>query len=133
MHLVELVNLGLLLVGLVEVLNNVGDIVVVLALGTGSSGLRSGVLSVHGLVGFSELAERGERVRAELVQDTGHKLGELFVDTVTVDSESVARLETVDCVMKQCGEENVKVGQRSGCEKKLTASTPSRECWKSLL
>lgn len=94
-HLVKLVNLGFLLVGLVKVLNNIGNVIVILG-GTTGGGLRSGVLSVHGLVRFGELAERGERVRTELVEDTGDKLGKLLVDTVAVDGEGVARGETVN-------------------------------------
>ena len=95
LHLVELVDLGLLLVGLIEVLDNIGDVVVLF--GASGGGLRGGVLGVHGLVRFSELSERGERVGAKLVQDTGDELGELLVDTVAVHGEGVGGGKAVDC------------------------------------
>ena len=50
-----------------------------------------GVLSVlrHVLVALGELAEGGEGVGAELVQDAGDELSEFLLLTVTVESEGV--------------------------------------------
>lgn len=94
-RLVELVDLGLLLLSLIEVLHNVGNVIIVLG-SAGGGGLRSGVLSVHGLVRFGELAKGGERVRAKLVEDTGNEFGKLLVNAVTVDGEGVGRGKTVN-------------------------------------
>lgn len=78
-------------------LNQVGDIIVILAL------LAS---LLHVLVALGQLAEGGQGVGAELVQDAGDKLGELLILTVAVDGESVGLNGGVDCkkhVMLVCG------------------------------
>lgn len=59
--------------------DEVGDLVVV--------GLLLALL--HVLVALGQLAERGQRVRAELVQDARDELGELLVLAVAVDGEGV--------------------------------------------
>lgn len=50
------------------------------------------------LVALSELAQRGQRVGAKLVQDTGNELGKLLVLTVAVDGKGVGGNSGVDCV-----------------------------------
>lgn len=71
-------------------LDQLGDLVVVVlalaALGLG-----------HGLVALGELAERGQGVGAELVEDAGHELGELLVLAVAVDGKGVGGDRGVDC------------------------------------
>lgn len=65
-------------------LNQVGDIVLILillALGAG--------LLLHVLVALGELAQGGQAVGAELVEDTGDELGELLLLAVTVEGEGV--------------------------------------------
>lgn len=52
---------------------------------------------LHVLVALGKLAERRERVGAELVEDTGDELRELLVLTVAVDGECVCRNGGVDC------------------------------------
>lgn len=52
---------------------------------------------LHVLVALGKLAERRERVGAELVEDTGDELRELLVLTVAVDGECVCRDGGVDC------------------------------------
>lgn len=69
-------------------LNQVGDIVVILALLTSL---------LHVLVALGQLAEGGQGVGAELVKDAGDKLGELLILTVTVDGEGVGLDGGVDC------------------------------------
>ena len=49
------------------------------------------------LVALRELAERGERVGAELVQDAGDELRKLLVLTVAVDGEGVGLDGSVNC------------------------------------
>lgn len=44
---------------------------------------------LHVLVALGELAEGGEAVRAQLVQDTGNQLGEFFFLAVAVEGEGV--------------------------------------------
>lgn len=68
-------------------LDQVGDLVVILAL----------LSLLHVLVALGELAERGQGVGAELVQDAGDKLSELLVLTVAVDGEGVGLDGGVDC------------------------------------
>ena len=52
---------------------------------------------LEALVGFGELSEGCERVWAELVEDAGDELGELFVLAVAVDGEGVGWDGGVDC------------------------------------
>jgi hypothetical protein len=80
----NLLDLGLVLE--VLALNEIGDLVVVLAL-----------LLLEVLVALGELAEGSKRVGAELVEDTRDKLGELLVLTVTVDGEGVGGDSGVNC------------------------------------
>jgi hypothetical protein len=68
-------------------LNEVGNLVVVLTL----------LVLLHGLVALGELAEGGEGVGAELVQDTGDEFGELLVLAVAGDGIGVGRDGGVDC------------------------------------
>lgn len=69
-------------------LNQVGDIVVILALLTSL---------LHVLVALGQLSEGGQGVGAELVKDAGDELGELLILTVAVDGESVGWDGGVDC------------------------------------
>lgn len=68
-------------------LDEVGDLVVVLAL----------LRLLHVLVALGELAQGGQRVGAELVQDAGDQLGELLILAVAVDGESVGLDGGVHC------------------------------------
>lgn len=52
---------------------------------------------LHVLVALGKLAEGGEGVGAQLVEDARDKLGELLILTVAVDSESVAGDGSVNC------------------------------------
>jgi hypothetical protein len=80
----NLLDLGLVLE--VLALNEIGDLVVVLAL-----------LLLEVLVALGELAEGSKRVGAELVEDARDKLGELLVLAVTVDGEGVGGDSGVNC------------------------------------
>lgn len=80
----NLLDLGLVLE--VLALNEIGDLIVVLAL-----------LLLEVLVALGELAEGSKRVGAELVEDTRDKLGELLVLAVTVDGEGVGGDSGVNC------------------------------------
>lgn len=73
-------------------LDQVGDLVVILAL----------LSLLHVLVALGELAERGQGVGAELVQDAGDKLSELLVLTVAVDGEGVGLDGGVDYENDSC-------------------------------
>lgn len=74
-------------------LNEVGDLIVVLVV--------LALLTLgHGLVALGKLAQGGKGVRAELVEDTGDKLGELLVLTVAVDGKGVGGDRGVDCVLR---------------------------------
>ena len=53
---------------------------------------------LHGLVALGELAQTGERIWAELVEDAGHELGQLLVLAVAVDGEGVGGDGGVDCM-----------------------------------
>lgn len=64
-------------------LDEVGDVLVVLVL-------------LLELVALGQLAERGKRVGAELVEDAGDELGELLVLAVAVDGEGVGLDRGVD-------------------------------------
>lgn len=79
----NLFDLGLALE--VLTLDKVGDLVVVLTL-----------LLLEVLVALSELAEGGQRVGAELVEDARDKLSKLLVLTVAVDGEGVGGDSGVD-------------------------------------
>lgn len=99
-RLLELLEVGRLLVGgLVKVLNEVGDLVVVsdltllLLAGLGGGG---GLAGGHRLVRLGKAAEVGERVGAELVEDTRDELGELLGLATAVDGEGVGSEGTVD-------------------------------------
>lgn len=52
---------------------------------------------LHALVALGQLAERGERVGAELVEDARDELGELLVLTVAVEGEGVGGDRGVNC------------------------------------
>lgn len=71
-------------------LDEVGDLVVVLAL----------LVLGHGLVALGKLAEGGEGVGAELVEDAGDKLSELLVLGLAVDGKGVGGDRGVDCVAR---------------------------------
>jgi len=79
---------GRLLDLVLEVLasDEVGDLVII--------GLLLALL--HVLVALGELAERGKRVGAKLVQDAGDELGELLVLAVAVDGKGVGGDRGVD-------------------------------------
>ena len=68
-------------------LNEVGNLVIILTL----------LILLHGLVAIGELAEGGQGVGAELVQDTGDELSEFLVLAVTGDDEGVGGDGGVDC------------------------------------
>jgi hypothetical protein len=74
--------------------NEVGDVIVILVV------ILLGVLALlllHALVALGELAQRCERVGAELVEDTGNELCQLLVLTGAVDGEGVGGYRGVDC------------------------------------
>ena len=83
--------------------NEVGDVVII--------GLLLALL--HVLVALSQLAERGKRVRAELVQDAGDELGKLLVLAVAIDGEGVGGDGGVD----------YKPGQQPSSQKTLIRCT----------
>lgn len=85
------VVVALVLLDSVEVLDEVGDIVVVLI---GSAGWPLLAL-LDGLVGLGKLAERRERVRAKLVEDARNELSELLNLTSAVDSKGVRGYSSV--------------------------------------
>jgi len=66
------------------VLNQIGDLIIVIVF------LAFGPL-VHGLVALGQLTERGQGIRAQLVEDAGHKFGQLLVFSIAVDGKKVAR------------------------------------------
>lgn len=68
-------------------LDQVGDVILVLALLT----------LLHVLVALGELAEGGQGVGAELVQDAGDKLGQLLILAVSVNGEGVGGDSGVNC------------------------------------
>lgn len=76
--------LDLILEGLT--LNEVGDLVVISLL----------LALLEALVALGKLAQRGKRVRSQLVQDTGNELRQLLVLTVAVDGEGVRGNRGVD-------------------------------------
>ena len=89
----SLLNLGL---GLEVVASNeVGDVVVIFVV---VLLVVLALLLLHALVALGELAQRRQRVGAELVEDTGDELGELLVLAVAVDGEGVGWDGCVDCV-----------------------------------
>lgn len=98
-ELLQLVSALLLLLGsLIKVLDQLRDIFLIsLLVLTLLSGVKSGVSCSQSLVRLGELSERGKRVGAELVEDTGDELGEFLVLTVTVDGEGVGGESGVDC------------------------------------
>jgi len=55
------------------------------------------LLLLQALVALSQLAQRRQAVRAQLVQDSGVQLSQLLVLTVTVDGEGVGGDGGVDC------------------------------------
>ena len=69
----------------IEVLDEIRDVIVIVVGSTRWSLL----VLLDGLVGLRKLTEGCERVRAELVENTGDELGELLDLAGTVDSESV--------------------------------------------
>ena len=86
---------GLVLDG-VEVLDKVGDVVVVVVRAAGWWPL---LALLDGLVRLGELAERRERVGAELVEDAGDELGELLHVAGAVDGEGVGGNGRVHCTV----------------------------------
>ena len=102
---VELFKLRLLLLGglrglvldSVEVVNKVGDIVIIIVL---SSCWWPLLALLDSLVGLGELAEGRERVGAELVEDTGHELGELLDVARAVHCEGVGSNGGVHCTIR---------------------------------
>lgn len=52
---------------------------------------------LHALVALGQLAQRGQGVGAELVENAGHELGQLLVLAGAVDGESVCGDGSVDC------------------------------------
>lgn len=91
----HLFDLGLALEVLTR--NKVRDVVIVLILLL----LTLTLLLLHALVALGELAEGGQRVGTELVEDAGDELGELLVLTVAVDGEGVGGDGGVDCAKSQ--------------------------------
>ena len=71
-------------------LHQIGDIILVVVLL-----LALGLL--HVLVGLGQLAEGGEGVRAQLVEDAGDELGEFLLLAVAVEGEGVGGDGGVDC------------------------------------
>jgi predicted N-acetyltransferase YhbS len=69
--------------------NEIGDVVVIIILVVILLVLAFALLLLHALVALGELAERGKRVGAELVEDTGDELRKLLVFAVAVDGEGV--------------------------------------------
>lgn len=59
--------------------HKIGDIVIVCLL----------LALLHVLITLSQAAERGQRVRSELVQNSGDELSELLILTITIDRERV--------------------------------------------
>jgi len=76
---VYLLNLALK----VLTLDQVGDIILIIIL------LVTTLCLLHVLVALSQLAERGQRIGTELVQDTGDELSELLLLAVTVQGKGV--------------------------------------------
>jgi predicted N-acetyltransferase YhbS len=69
--------------------NEIGDVVVIIILVVIFLILAFALLLLHALVALRELAERGERVGAELVKNTGDELRKLLILAVAVDGEGV--------------------------------------------
>jgi hypothetical protein len=87
----------LTLLDLVKVLHELRNLVILVCLllaGLTSSG---GLTSRKGGVGLGELAQGSEGVWAELVEDSGNELGQVFVGSVAVDGEGVGARRGVDC------------------------------------
>lgn len=86
----HLLDLGLAL----EVLagDQLGDVVII--------GLLALLALLHALVALGQLAQRGQGVGAELVQDAGDELGQLLVLAVAVDGKGVGGDGSVDCLFK---------------------------------
>ena len=101
--LLELLEVGslLLLAGGVKVLDKLRNALIVdlalFLLGTTRSGSSSSLAGSQGLVRLSQPAEVGERVGAELVEDTWDKLSQLLGLTATGNSEGVGGKGRLDC------------------------------------
>lgn len=52
---------------------------------------------LHGLIALGQFAERGQRVGAQLVEDTRDEFGEFLLFAVAVNGEGVARDGGLDC------------------------------------
>jgi hypothetical protein len=78
-HISALLDLALK----VLTLDQVGDIILLIIILLLALGL------LHVLVGLGELAEGGEAVGAQLVEDTGDELGEFLLLAVAVEGEGV--------------------------------------------
>jgi hypothetical protein len=97
----------LTLLDLVKVLHELRNLVILVCLllaGLTSSG---GLTSRKGGVGLGELAQGSEGVWAELVEDSGNELGQVFVGSVAVDGEGVGARGGVDCEGGWWGAESV--------------------------
>ena len=87
-----LVIAALVLLDVFEVLDEVGDVIVIVI-----SSARWPLLALlNCLVGLGELAEGRERIRTELVENARDELSELLNLAGTVDGESVGRNGGVD-------------------------------------
>lgn len=64
--------------------------------------LFSPLLLLKRLVALGKLSERSQRVGAELVENTGNELGELFVFARAVDGEGIRWNGRMDCVGGGC-------------------------------
>lgn len=87
-HVHSLLNIALKVLAL----DQLGDIILLVFL----LALTTGLVLLHVLVAFGELAERGEAVGAQLVEDTGDELGEFLFFAVAVEGEGVGGYGGVD-------------------------------------
>lgn len=77
-------------------LHQVGDIILIVVL------LLASLVLLHVLVALGQLAEGGEAVGAELVQDAGDELGEFLFLAVAVEGEGVGGDGGVDLRCVSC-------------------------------
>ena len=73
-------------------LHQLRDILIILLLT-----LTTSLVLLQVLVALGQLAQGGQAVGAELVQDTGDELGEFLLFAVTVEGEGVGGEGGVDC------------------------------------
>lgn len=86
-HVHSLLNIAFKILAL----DQLGDIILVFLLA-----LTTGLVLLHVLVAFGELAERGEAVGAQLVEDTGDELSEFLFFAVAVEGKGVGGDRGVD-------------------------------------